>query len=298
MQYAMQDFADKAFGRSRIRLVDMPGREQGDGRIYRANVPSYFDEGSTDDGDDNDDELPLATVGQHAARRQGRGRNFDRIAGFFGGKGHLGNCHEQAGFLDPEAQQEYILDLPSTRTTLSGKKYGKASRSISRASVSSSSSLFRTDSSDADALPLPLSKSRMTSISGERSTVQNTRSPTRSPSLSRTPSLTAIQEEASIPKRAFIGEHEDDSKASPFMTRADSSSSRSSEQELPDWASAVTSTSATRHSDSVQTPTPSSKTDSQYEQRKVDARFNLGIRRNSDRSEQELKGFAKAIQGF
>lgn len=91
------------------------------------------------------------------------------------------------------------------------------------------------------------------------------RSPTRSPSLSRTPSLLAIREESS-PRSSSEEQRSSGADRPPFLARTPSATSSDS-QDLPDWRSAYTtnSTSTRLHSQSTRRPASSSSTASQAE---------------------------------
>ena len=301
VQYKLQHLADNLVGRGRIRLLDTPGIYNTDDRSHRSQFTLDLDGSSSED--DDDDELPLATVGEPYNGKGGR-RKLERIANLFGGISHQSNRYRQAN-LDAEEQPERIVDLPITHSNRS--VYAPSNRSSHRASGSASTSLFRTDSAEMDAptLPphfsLPSSPTIPPQSPFERtSSFNHLRSPTRSPALSRTPSLVAIQEETSASPRSSIDKSTYPAISSHSMARDYSSSSASSEQELPDWASAKTSTSHIKGSDIRQTMAMSHRTSDHSDRMDKDLRFTIGagIRRTSDRSAQDLKSFAKAVQGF
>lgn len=148
VQYAVQDFADRAGYRGQIRLNDdgastlylaregeytddeddvesRQGRRAGYGGRYHSgrsedgialDAVSTDDEGEEDD-DGEDDELPLAAAIERKKRRQsqrssfsrsGRERKLDRLVSLFSGKS--GRTNE----VNDEEQGERILDLPNS----------------------------------------------------------------------------------------------------------------------------------------------------------------------------------------
>lgn len=172
---------------------------------------------------------------------------------------------------DPEAASERVLVLPniSSRHTTNTYKPNRASETngsarpdASRQSSRPTSTLFHRDSADADAPPLPSYfninhhqsptryYSRTGSGLGDRTPPLSARSPTiRSPALSRTPSLLAIAEEASVSPPATSSDATSKAKPFSYIRRKSSSSasaSSGSEQGFQDWASAVSGTSRRR----------------------------------------------------
>lgn len=283
------------------------GFRYGNGRTGRV---IHLDGVSSDEEEDDDDELPLASSLDRRNKRRrdsqrssfsirGRGHKFSRIAQLLTGKGKQQHHHHHpSSRLKEPDEEDPILDLGHThRNTSYLQPDSNRNRERSDSSASSASNMFRTKSNEEDAPPLannfdlsfqsPSQKATTTPTKSEANLSptfertaaaiafrsQNpTRSP-RSPMLSRTPSLNAIQEEPSSPRHpqakpmdASSGLQLSDAEdvrtprpadGFPSVANADtgerqrsasiSSSIRSSEDgTTPDWASAVTSRSQSR----------------------------------------------------
>lgn len=244
-----------------IRLHDGPrGRDQ--------LVAMSLDLDESDDGHDDDDELPLANMAgpQGMLGRAKREIKLNRIVSLLSGKGSaVRHAGYENGYLgngdlenDGRGQEERILDLPRLKTTnvVSG---GYRPRSGSSASSTHSSmngspkvasgggTLFRADASESDAPSLPhhfashhFSNAQPLSPASPRSM--------KSPSLSRRPSLLAIQEqeESSVSPRSSTdskGRQENrgigiEMEGPQSAVMSTSSSSSSETDGIPDWQSA------------------------------------------------------------
>ena len=227
---------------------------------------------SSDDEDDHDDELPLAHRWQNGSARRFRqgGSQLNRLISLFTGKGQAssygllnGNAnHTSNGYrLDDEEEEAdgTVLQLPNLPASNNPARQAQQTRKKPK----SSPSLFTLDTADLDAPAIgsnfTLSPSRLfqanpfASFNGSLGSPDLARanagygfprSPIRSPSLSRTPSLGAIAEETSVSPR---GSHETARKSANMSRNASTDSGTSSgydaqsraETSLPDWASAV-----------------------------------------------------------
>ncbi|KAK9897818.1 hypothetical protein P389DRAFT_62108 [Cystobasidium minutum MCA 4210] len=208
IQHAIQDISDRLGLARHIRLLSRddaslyPSLSSGD---HSAPFGIDLDEASSDDEED-DDELPLASRFNQQSSSFGkasRQRKLDRIVRLFSGGiqqargyGNIANSEEQ--------DEERVLDLPNLPSSSQYKPRIKSSE------PSASQQLFSANAEEGDASPLPsqfyFSPSRQPcgpvggplSPSAER---VHPRSPFRSPSLSRTPSLDAIVEETPVSPR-------------------------------------------------------------------------------------------------
>jgi hypothetical protein len=220
VQRILQDLVDRAFGRGRIQLLD-DSHHYGISENRRPGIPM----GLEGDSDDEDDELPQFPT-QSAGRARGitgtlqasKDRMEAAILSLVAGRSQ--RFRRSPDEEDPEAASDRILVLPniSSRHTANTYKPGLSLQTndcpetpdSARPSTRPTSTLFRRDSADADAPPLPSyfninhhhqspTRYHSRSGSGDRTPPLSARSPTiRSPALSRTPSLLAIAEESSI----------------------------------------------------------------------------------------------------
>lgn len=259
VQHAIQDFSDRLGIASHIRLLEhnVNPRSARSGNNPRADVPFGIDldEGSSDDEDD-DDELPLATRFAHqqdsSFGKSGRQQKLDRIVRLFSGGiqhargyGPLGSSNVN---YTQDEDEERVLDLPNLPSSYNYDRRKKQNASATSTTTTSPTTLFQADYQEGDASPLPskfsLSNTRFhasgpLSPSLDRNTP---RSPIRSPSLSRTPSLVAIVEETSVSPRSSTEHTRPKRTDSPVQLESSeldrSGSGSSHSQELPDWASA------------------------------------------------------------
>lgn len=286
LQNAIQDFKARLGFSRRIRLPPSSGR---DPEEAIANLSIHNGDSSDEEGD-HDDELPLAHRWQNGSshsrqsttKRRSRGvpSLADRFVSLFTGRGQasayglLGGGSRANGRYFQEDEEEdpegSILNLPTLANHNGVQNHSRQPEHQNRrvTKPKTSPSLFKLDTSDLDA---PLLQSNFT-LSPSRISQANPfsslgdlgsptlgygfpRSPIRSPSLSRTPSLVAIAEETS-PSPRNSAEHSQQStptfpnfrpasmaRAASFTrsasTDSGTSSSRMGESSVPDWASAV-----------------------------------------------------------
>lgn len=250
VQHAIQDFSDRLGLARHIRLLEH--NDSSDRQGGNTDVPFGIDldEGSSDD---DDDELPLASRfnGQPPSfGSSGRRQKLDRIVRLF--SGGIQRAKGYGNLANSDEEEERVLDLPNLPSTNQHyRREGPTNTS------SATTTLFRADSQEGDASPLPaqfsLSPARPQlnssfvpgPLSPSTDRIYSPRSPIRSPSISRTPSLDAIVEETSVSPRTSIELTRQAHTQSPVemesavMSRFGSGSSHS--QELPDWASARSS---------------------------------------------------------
>lgn len=287
----LQDLNDRLGLSRRIRLPASYLSSDRDAGDAIANLSIH--NGDSSDDEDHDDELPLAHRRQNGHRSGGRslekhrsqrkGGLGDRFLSLFTGRGQasayglLGEPSTRypngQSFQEDEDEEAEgsVLQLPTLASSRSVSNHAyKQPQPKDR--PKSSSSLFKLDMADLDA---PILQPNFTH-SPQRQSQSNPlysfneglgspalgqgfpRSPIRSPSLSRTPSLNAIAEETSPPPRnSSEGEHrtpifpnfQPASMSRVSMSRSGSTDSgtsssygttgRAGESSLPDWASAV-----------------------------------------------------------
>jgi hypothetical protein len=291
IQNAIQDISDRLHLhiRSHIRLLD-PRDTAGNagGNYSRRYHPQQQQQGipfnlDPDDAssEDDDDELPLVSLSSHNDDgpssyfgKAGRSRKLDRMVRLFSGTGtsQRSRGYGQLGNADThEEDEESVLDLPNLSASTQRFNPNNTERIRQHRQQQQQqrnppnipphpSILFQASTHENDASPLPTHFSPFTSpIKGPLSPSLERgiypRSPLRSPSLSRTPSLVAIVEETSVSPRSSTDqqrrqqdhEYQDHRKqlvesptSEPISRIGSGSGSTESREsrEIQDWASA------------------------------------------------------------
>lgn len=246
IQHVIQDFSDRIGLARHIRLLERD--DPSTATNGNNGTPFGIDLDASSD-DDDDDELPLASRlsrEQTTFSKTGRQRKLDRIVRMFSGGIQHARGYGNLPNNNNEDDEESVLDLPNLPSSSRYKP-----RTKSAVSSTSPPTLFRANSQEGDAPPLPLqfhftpSREPSSPAGGPLSPSMDRtypRSPLRSPSLSRTPSLVAILEETAVSPRTSLEQARQLHTQSPGqlesagLERHGSGSSQS--QELQDWASA------------------------------------------------------------